>query len=421
MPRIVAALVLNLIVAFGLSAQDPLPSKTRTASSPPSSSFILHVDVQRLKQSSTGEKLIQSLCDLPHVADQLDSIPRDLAFLKQARIDQLTISTTLPGGGGKPVLHVKADLDEQGFFRLIRHANGYARVDYAGVAIHHWMANLKSLGSQLMGDTTAAPEDHQTQPVFLACPRSGDYVVSTSLAALNVAIDRLLDDQPLFNHSQFVSRFGDDPGFVCYRMSGGKGFPGNLSCVLGEQADGQVFLKTAVTCKSDEERTFASRINNTLNDPDLAVKTAQRFFPGGQEARNSANAAIDREASGKPGVASPEHRNSLNLGLTYDSTLLDCDQDGDAIRSLVENCLDSRFEDDVLVIQARFYGGPFEIRNQHRDPEASVGSRQSRNSLDIKLNVFSTIEKRNEAIRIANARSGDPSGAPSEQEGTLIR
>lgn len=382
--------------------------------------FVLHVDVDRLRESQTGRTLFESVKKSPYVAGQLATIPDELAFIKSAQIHSITICAQQPHAGNMPVVDMVADVDSDQIVALIEHGREYAKVNYRQVDVHHWITDLRKLSHQLMGQKKPVDDEvPETNSIYLAMPSANRIIVSTSLAKLTAAIDRSKNGETLVDYSLLAKQFGESENLVSYySKSKDKEFPGNMLGVIREEESGRVVANVAIECRNGRERALATTINSLLNQPELAAKSLapkiQTKAGDVPERKIEIEATIENEDDSK-------HTNKLSVALAFDSKIPGQNSDSSAwFEELLSKSVESKYENELLTINAGFFVGVCEVTNMPRDTVEAKEKGQKLNSLVVKLNAYSTAAKRDAANRIA-ANSESVKGKSSDTDETLKR
>ena len=122
MRRLFAALVLSVFFAnCCLAVQDtPHAPATQSVTHSGASQFVLHLDIENSRETQTGQLLVELTRKIPFIAEQIETLPEELCFLKQANLQ--SVSIYLPASrtsGDEVVVDVKGDYDRTRFLKLI--------------------------------------------------------------------------------------------------------------------------------------------------------------------------------------------------------------------------------------------------------------------------------------------------------------
>lgn len=386
MKRTLAAITLTLLLLTSALAAQTDRQDVGTSSP----SFVLHIDFQKLQESETGANLIGAFWKLPYVSTQLNTLPPSLDFIRQVGLTSATIYLDSTRDGATPILEVRAAFDDTRLTELLEHARGYAKVQYGGHDIHHWVTNFEQFGGQLIGQG-APVEDmkESSDSVYLSIPERGRVVISTSLADLVGALDRNLTVANLLDTSRFAKQFGDGENLIVYQVTGvDDAFPGDLVAVFREATDGKMVLRTAVKTRNAQERTQAAMVNQMLNNPDSA---AQMF---GITMAQAEGARSDSELELSATQAKPEKKgsNEVSIGLKMDSIDLGSENISTFVNHILDHCVQCDYQDDILSLDVGLYLAPCEVVSTPINSTRGQAAKLTRNRLDVRFNAYSTKE-----------------------------
>ncbi len=403
--RLAALVVLGVLSGWSVGSSDVMAQSSRAKQETDSSVFLLHLNFERLQETETGQLLIQAFRGIPFVQEQLSGLPDELQFLTEIQISTMTVSTDFPNGREVPVIHARARCDREKLRGLVQHGRGYAQVGYRGVAIHHWLANLQWPGHRPVADLAACPDRAPVyEPVFFANPAPYEFLISTSLANLNEAIDRMLDHQTIVDTKRLPHPDQNDRNLISLEFQSSRDrFPGNLRSMVREDESGRIVIQSVIQCRHPQDRLLATMINGAIHDQEQAPQLVNQFLSCSLDPENDTATSETALVVGDSRPPDFSHNHAPRLDLNFDSrSLVDGDRQA-TVLEFVTSCLASNFQNDELNIRAVFYAGPCTVEYVPGDGVAEDA--ESLRALRFAVNIYSSAEQRDAALQTADLRN----------------
>lgn len=368
----------------------------------------VHLDLVKLAQSQTGKVLVDSLYKIPYVHKQLNSIPDNLLFLKNARCESITLQVSGSHQQQTAVLEVACELDQQKLFDLLTHANGYAKVQSSGIDIHHWVTDFETLGNQFMGQAEKPWADNKPDSVYLAMPTEGRFLVSTSLARLT---EKLADtDRSQSSKPAVFDQFEQGNDLISLHVAvAGDDLPGELSAVVREEESGRLRIHASLKSRNEAEKQIATMIDSLLKNP-RAITQMFAVVPNPDHANvetQTGKKSKSIELHAETTSADLKHANKLSFGLQMNSASMEQDDWEGMIERFLLDCVQCEHQADTLTLHISMFLGPSRVRNVARDSEEGIASGLDFNVMQIFFNVYTTDEERQAAKRIAEKQADD--------------
>lgn len=384
----------------------PIPDAQNSEVSPAASpSMYYHVNVDQFKRSQTGKILIQSALKIPFVKEQLAGVPEPLRFLIDADVHSFALYAEMEGEKDvNGLIEIRATISNESLIELIGHGRGYAKVEYRGVGIHHWISDFDQLASNVFGSVPAEEDD---QSLFMAMLADDHFLIGFGLAELNRGIDRHLSNQRVMDTSEFESKFGQGNNFLSFRCANTPDLQGDWTAVIREASDGELVCDVSICGRDESQCSTLAMVHSVLGNPKTV---AAMLVPQRNEPKNdSGEQGLEQVPDTKPAdfqateggpEANPEivHPEGVNIGLMVDSHWPASDSFRETFESFLENCIQSELKEDTLNVKLRFFMGPIlSYQAKYSDEEAKiVGRKRVTNYV---FNICSSTEKREESIR----------------------
>lgn len=377
----------------------PMTSQTlaqdNTEESPPNV-LLWHVDFAELQKSPSGKIILESIRKIPFVKTSLASMPASLEFLLEANFKSLTLSVSNDDEQRQEagLLEINCEFNSASLIELLTHANGYARVQFNGTDIHHWVTDFDTLGNQFMGaanEDQPPEESENSDPVYLAIPETGRVLISNSLASLTELLSH--DDATLMTKVRQLQgrQQGDLISLYINTPEQIDEVPGIFNAFVRENEQGQMSIQATLQPRTDSERQTAVMLDSIMKNSDAVVALEQSFT---QAANASDNPATEQAG---PDTLPDDHQNRLSIGFRVNSASIEAGDWRQMIKTFVNDVVSSDYTDDLLTLQARFYLGKCEV---HNTVKGSVKS-QDYNFMFFQFFVYTTQEERDSAVRIA--------------------
>lgn len=373
------------------------------AESPPerAEQFLIHLELEKLAQTRSGQRLIESVFQIPHIDKQIAAIPESLQFLRTAKIKSITWSSNSELHDSAPLLEIEGQVDQQRLRDVLSYANGYAQVEFGGIEIHHWVTDFDSLAEQFLGTQSVdrepgSLEDKNPDTVFLAMPRPDRMIVSTSLAKVTgILSGKSTHPQDL---RDFVGeQFEGDSLFSLYVSGGDAEVPGDLAAVIQDGESGRLDLHATVTSRNQMEQSTIETIASVLSNPEMAIQMIGINVASAEEqgaAGDKPIAKVTEKVEVESGKAAPGNMGQVSISFAYNSGTIDKEDWKVMMSRFLEDCVQCRCEGNELFLDVSVFWGPcqwFDTTDQQ------VGKPEGYRSELFLFNVYSTQEEMNAA------------------------
>jgi len=169
---------------------------------------VVHIDIDQIHKSQWLMSSIDALlAKNAQIKQFLKRVPKDLVFLKNARLHDLTVYTNhFPKVSTIAIISAKADWAS--LRRLVERESSYLKVTYRKRTIHHWTYSERQWAKRL-GLPNRKEEGEQTTH-YLSVVKPGVFVFSDQLRGLVEALDTMDGRRPCVDKATFkkLLRFG---------------------------------------------------------------------------------------------------------------------------------------------------------------------------------------------------------------------
>ena len=332
-------------------------------------------------------------------------MPASLEFLLEAKFKSLTLFASSDDEQRQEagLLEINCDFNSESLIELLTHANGYAKVQFNGTDIHHWVTNFDTLGKQFMGQEASEDqppkESENSDAVFLAIPESGRVLISNSLAALTELLSH--DDATLMTkvHQLKGRKPGDLISLYINVPEQIDEVPGIFNAFVRESEQGQMSIQVTLQPRTDSERQTAVMLNSIMKKPDLVVALEESFTQAANEPDNQT------AEQATPETLPDDHQNRLSFGFRVNSASIETGDWKQMIKTFVDEVVSCDYTDGLLMMQARFFLGTCEVHNTVKGSAESETLNQDFNSMVFQFFVYTTQEEKDSAARIAQEPS----------------
>jgi len=398
-PVLAAKIAAFILMPLLVSLLSPVAWAQPAPGEPVADQVLVHLNLQRLGQSKTGKLLAESVGKIPFVKQQLAAIPENLEFLTSAQYESVTLHVSGNQQQQTAVFEVLGKIDTRQLFEMLSHANGYTKVQFAGVDVHHWVTDFDALGDQFMGQRKASENplaNNQLDSVYLANPRSNRIVVSTSLARLT---EVLSGEASLFaRKAKVFDRFGEGDNLVSIHAAvAGDEIPGELTAVIREDASSKLLIHAALRSRNESERQAAESISALLGDPGNALKMFA-IVPNPDVTKTEMD-SVEVAKETKTGDSGGD--NQISLGFQMNSATQDQGDWTGMVQTFLKDCVRCQHSDDTLTLDVSMFLGPCRVTNVAKDSDEGVANGQGTNQMKFTFNVYTTKEQRRQAQRVA--------------------
>ena len=342
---------------------------------------VWHIDMGAFHRSEFGAKFVDSLLNLPVIAQQLENLPASLQFIREMQFHSITFQTSGDGAQGPSdvLLQAHVDFDSQQLVEILRHGRQYTEVSFQDTTIHHWRADLDSMSTQVLRQMvehpkTSSESEVSYDPVYLAIPAPNQLLVSDSLQRLTETLSQLRrEESPAETISKRMAAQSITPFLLVESKLGTAG----LTSLFYEES-GYYHSHTTIDRKTPEFRQTADMLYGWLSDPE---KLAHLFT------------SLSQIEKSKKSSAAQHDKNSLSLGFSFKLDNLNSTQDAaytQNLQTLLQDSIRMHNTEDQLVIDAKFLSGPWDLAFDQNDGQMQ---------LNVNFDLYSSQVVKEESMR----------------------
>ena len=357
----------------------------------------MHFDIGEITRSQSGSRVINSISRIPMVKEQLEAIPDNLQFLLDADLDSLSVEVAATQDSEMCLIQVTGQFDSEKLCELLSQGNQYTQVKFADIVIHHWVTDFdvlfKSISGQAVSETSA---ESDTSPLYMAIPKPGRLLVSTSLSQLTEVLDTPARRLPI--PEQYFSRFGEGLNLVLmHQQVRDSGIPGDLSAVVREQENGMLHVQATIVGRTEQDRQMATSIASILSNP----KSATQMFGMSLAEEVGPDNEQSPERPLPPQQETSPHENQFSIGFQLNPGSLPVNDWQGMLTSFLTKCIKCRHVEDELQIEVKLFLGPCDFSYYPKDEF------RMRNLSQLTFNAYTSEAEKEAAVRVAESQKRD--------------